>query len=351
MTTTTLTCSAVSDERDVRDSIDVSTLELTKVGIEYHTDLGYIDILTTDVETLPVPIEVKFGEAGDRAIGQILGYMKAVGAQRGFIIARSFSKRVKAISNEMNVELVRYVLGTADEDHLVSDQLHKYKFHKSLLPSTQMTSLSDDLLEYIEDLERDFTPNKTKKLKYQTFNPLEGGCNYISSGDLHCYSETVYYALRHIGSLYRIKCIKMGTPDELSKMRLLHGRYLGESAKYPSYFYSYLNYHIENIGIFQVDGMDMPNCEKIHHLNTCDFYRPSNPEIDAIKREAKQCGVIPSDLCLFDVLVGLKGLVDTDSKYHQLKDSDMFADCMHVLEIAIRRIALKNTMMKQMMSE
>ena len=97
-------------EHVIRDRIDVEKIGLTLVGKEYTTALGRIDILTTDETGGYVPIEIKLGEATDNAIGQIMGYMKAVDAVRGIIIAECFSDRVKAISADINVELMPYCL-------------------------------------------------------------------------------------------------------------------------------------------------------------------------------------------------------------------------------------------------
>jgi len=97
-------------ESMVRDAIDVNDLWLTLVDTEYPTPLGRIDILTLDCNDVYVPIEVKLGEAIDGSVGQILGYMKAMDSQRGIIIASGFSKRVKAISKDLNIDLIYYAI-------------------------------------------------------------------------------------------------------------------------------------------------------------------------------------------------------------------------------------------------
>lgn len=89
----------------VRDNIDVREMGLTFVGKEYSTPLGRIDILAADSDGNKIPIEIKIGCAGDSAVGQLLGYMKAVGAFRGIIIANEFSKRVEAISSSLGIDL------------------------------------------------------------------------------------------------------------------------------------------------------------------------------------------------------------------------------------------------------
>ena len=97
-------------ERMIQEHVDVGTLGLTLVDKEYETSLGRIDILTKDANGEHVPIEIKLGEAKDSAIGQILGYMKAVDAERGIIIAESFGKRVTAISEELGIDLMSYTI-------------------------------------------------------------------------------------------------------------------------------------------------------------------------------------------------------------------------------------------------
>ena len=108
----------------IRDAIDVNDLWLTKIDTEYPTTLGRIDILTTDCNGVYVPIEVKLGEAIDGSVGQILGYMKAMNAQRGIIIASGFSKRVAAISKDLNIDLIQYT--TNDKETLPHQQKQTY---------------------------------------------------------------------------------------------------------------------------------------------------------------------------------------------------------------------------------
>jgi len=109
-------------ESDVRDQIDVEKLGLSLVRREYTTHLGRIDILAKDSDDKYVPIEVKLGEAADSSVGQILGYMEAVKADRGIIITAGFSKRVKSINKMLNIDLVPYVLvdtHTSDKNDVV----------------------------------------------------------------------------------------------------------------------------------------------------------------------------------------------------------------------------------------
>lgn len=66
---------------------------------EVATDVGRIDVLATDDQS-EVVIEVRRGRAGDRAIGQLLGYMGARRNDsstpvRGLLIAESFTPRAR----------------------------------------------------------------------------------------------------------------------------------------------------------------------------------------------------------------------------------------------------------------
>lgn len=92
-------------EAIIRDSIDVQKLGLAFVATEYSTSLGRIDILAEDESGNNIPIEIKIGSAGDSAIGQLLGYMKALGVEHGIIIANEFSARVKAIAPSLGIKL------------------------------------------------------------------------------------------------------------------------------------------------------------------------------------------------------------------------------------------------------
>lgn len=109
-------------EATIRDSIDVQNLGLTLIGTEYKTTLGRIDILAKDENDNKIPIEIKVGTAGDSSIGQILGYMTAIGATQGIIMANEFSERVKAISENLGIKLCTYQI-----DVIVCDESVIYK--------------------------------------------------------------------------------------------------------------------------------------------------------------------------------------------------------------------------------
>lgn len=125
----------------VRDNIDVREMGLTFVGKEYSTPLGRIDILAADSDGNKIPIEIKIGCAGDSAVGQLLGYMKAVGADEGIIMANEFTKRVEAVAGSLNIELYTYqldVIMSGMSDHVsyssdYDDYIHDNRFEDEFI--------------------------------------------------------------------------------------------------------------------------------------------------------------------------------------------------------------------------
>lgn len=104
---------SISRERDVNNHLVQNLdqlepeLELEEGGQEYNTDVGRIDILARDGKNDLVVIEIKRGEAGDAALGQIMGYMQHLSAEkendvRGIIVAETFSERLKTAVNNMS---------------------------------------------------------------------------------------------------------------------------------------------------------------------------------------------------------------------------------------------------------
>ena len=87
---------SISLERDM-ESFVAGNLDRLEEGLQFvdrqvETDVGRIDIVATDSAGTPVLIELKVGDAGDRAVGQLARYLgwwtKAKGVQpRGFLIA------------------------------------------------------------------------------------------------------------------------------------------------------------------------------------------------------------------------------------------------------------------------
>lgn len=96
-------------------------LTLHEDGVEYRTDAGRVDILAIDTDQQLVAIEIKAGKAGDRALGQLLGYVGCLSCQevirgqiRGILVAADFDNRVVyACKNLPNVNLVKYPLSFA----------------------------------------------------------------------------------------------------------------------------------------------------------------------------------------------------------------------------------------------
>ena len=77
---------------------------------EYEVSVGNIDILAEDKKGVPVVIELKV-QAGDSAVGQILGYVQAyeeeckIGNARGIIVAQEFTERCKKAAKRANIRL------------------------------------------------------------------------------------------------------------------------------------------------------------------------------------------------------------------------------------------------------
>ena len=88
----------------IKENIDIDKLELNLIEYGYDTNAGSIDILCEDDDENLIPIKVKFGKV--KNICQILGYMKAINAERGIIIAQDFSDDVKFIAEDFDIDLV-----------------------------------------------------------------------------------------------------------------------------------------------------------------------------------------------------------------------------------------------------
>jgi len=111
-------------ERDVHDYLASHLAELEpgltlhEDGVEYQTDAGRIDLLAIDTDQQLVAIEIKAGKAGDRALGQLLGYVGCLSCQetikrqiRGILVAAGFDNRVVyACKSLPNVKLMKYTL-------------------------------------------------------------------------------------------------------------------------------------------------------------------------------------------------------------------------------------------------
>ena len=171
------------NESFIRDNINLNELGLIFLEYEYNTDVGRIDILCKDDDGNLVPIEVKLGEAGDSAIGQILGYMKAINTERGVIIAQSFSDRVKLVAEDLNIDLVKYELKVEINNNIEDNIFNK---NKKIFISEAKRAYSLDLIDWIwiGNVQKDrgtsidpdnFIKNIDKYLKY-----LENDYYYIN---------------------------------------------------------------------------------------------------------------------------------------------------------------------------
>lgn len=113
-------------ERDLKRALRVNIerleakLKITDGGkeqkVEYpgeEHEWGLIDITAEDGNGATVVIELKAGRAGRRAVGQILGYMGALGNRekpiRGILVADEFSPQARAAARVIpNLELRKY---------------------------------------------------------------------------------------------------------------------------------------------------------------------------------------------------------------------------------------------------
>ena len=85
-------------------------------GVEYPTDIGFIDILAEDSDKNLVVLELKLGRGPDKAVGQILRYMgwlsKHLAEGRrvsGIIVAREIDEKLKyAVSIVPNIAVFEY---------------------------------------------------------------------------------------------------------------------------------------------------------------------------------------------------------------------------------------------------
>ena len=115
---------SVSMEKDLRlfVSMNLALIEpglvLHDNGVEFQTDVGRIDLLALDNSSDLVVLELKAGRANDATLGQILGYMGALGEAsnsgtriRGIIVASDFDSRIRLAAKHLStISLVRYEL-------------------------------------------------------------------------------------------------------------------------------------------------------------------------------------------------------------------------------------------------
>lgn len=107
-------------ESQIRDWIvdNIREFGLYNPRLEVRTSVGRIDVLAESEDKDSV-IEIKHGRAGDRALGQLLGYMGARSEETssnvdGILIAESFTSRVQNAAIILNdVELYHFNVTTS----------------------------------------------------------------------------------------------------------------------------------------------------------------------------------------------------------------------------------------------
>jgi hypothetical protein len=108
-------------ERDLQNTLGTNIAQLEAglkiVGKQHRCAAGFIDLLCQDDQGALVVVELKAGEANDRALGQVLGYMGAIKSEnagrpvRGIMVANEFSDRVRHASLVTpNLRLVSYAV-------------------------------------------------------------------------------------------------------------------------------------------------------------------------------------------------------------------------------------------------
>jgi len=99
---------------------EVDALDITVEEREYSSRVGDADILARDESGLVV-IELKRGEAGDSAVGQVQRYMGAIREEypdkdvRGIIIAEEFSEGTRLAARSGDIQLLRFHLSAKIE--------------------------------------------------------------------------------------------------------------------------------------------------------------------------------------------------------------------------------------------
>lgn len=102
---------------DFGENLEIYQDENENTGVQYTTDVGYIDILSVDSQGDFVVIELKKGRESDKVVGQILRYIGWVKQNlakngqdvRGIIICSDFDKKMQyAISVISSVSIMKY---------------------------------------------------------------------------------------------------------------------------------------------------------------------------------------------------------------------------------------------------
>lgn len=108
----------------IEDGLQLYVDDDQRVGVEYRTDMGRIDILAVDKQGEMLVIELKVERGPDQVCGQIMRYVGWVRRHlakgkkvRGLIIAKHISDRVKyALADVPDVSVREYLLNVTLQD-------------------------------------------------------------------------------------------------------------------------------------------------------------------------------------------------------------------------------------------
>lgn len=189
------------NENYINQKIEFNNIDLKLLYKEYRTSLGYVDLICIDSDKNEIPVEIKKHEAGDGALGQILGYMKALNSNKGIIIARSFSDRLLALAKDYNVELFYYIIYYDKPYRILKIECEKYfNGYDIYVGKTNKFCEFDDIKNDTEnDIENDIEFNSANEKEEK----MENGIKAIPAVGI-----TTIYALA--------ECIGM-SPSELEQ--------------------------------------------------------------------------------------------------------------------------------------
>jgi len=336
ISTTTLLGTSTIDEHAVVNSIDVSSLGLTELGKEYNTNLGRIDILAIDKNDNRVPIEVKLDEAGDSAVGQVLGYMKAVNAHRGIIVAKSFSKRVRAISADLNISLIEYI-PASDNKQVLARLLDNHPETAQYTYPTVDTEWSIDPI--IKRYNAEFPNSSSEYVKCLEIDDLISICQCIAINTPSYEYEYMGYinqsradwsdvleALIELGTKYREAKQLSGDPDPLDQRRmLLKDRWVSVRSKE----------HVTSTPLYPIK-------QQVTEFST------RKPLKSYIAKSAKQCEVKVPELNLYNALTGFMIRYSTPELCgFPTGWSDAFDDISRIHNNAIALLEWQNKLLKE----
>lgn len=91
---------------------DLTDLEYKNLIREASINVGNIDILAEKTDGEKVVVEIKNGTAGDKAVGQILGYINSLKEDnkivKGILVAEDFKERARKALKQTNVKPVKF---------------------------------------------------------------------------------------------------------------------------------------------------------------------------------------------------------------------------------------------------